>query len=229
MPKVTFGQLESWGSASSQGGTEKDDFLNMKEDGIYQIRTVTEGAPYEFAVHWAQNTEGKARKINCAGRDCLLCKEGNEPQVKYMIAALNRDKNRVQVVEFGKQVYTALKKHAFDPDWGDPRNYDIKIDKDRGRGASATYILTAKPTGMGPLSQEESQKVKEFLTRVNLDRLSAPSTEDEILRKLGRKEMLPATAQGSWGARSATPPAASANAAKAVEPAGVSGDEDFDF
>jgi hypothetical protein len=227
MAKVTFGQLDSWDAASSSGGTDKEDFLNMKDDGIYQLRTVTTGAPFEFAVHWAENVEGKARKINCAGRDCLLCKEGNNAQVKYMIAALNREKGRVQVVEFGKQVYMALKKLAFDPDWGDPRGYDIKIDKDRSRGASATYMVTAKPTGMGPITAEEQVKVKEFLARVNLDRLSAPALEDEILRKLGRKGAQPATAQSPWNSRSSV--SAPKQASPAPTAAEASDDDDFNF
>lgn len=221
MTTQTFGQLGSWDAVSSSG-TDKEDFLNMKDDGVYVVRVITDGPPWQVAQHWANNVEGKVRKVNCVGRDCPLCLEGNEVQVKFLLGVLNRENNRCQVMEFGKQVYSQIKKYNSDLDWGNPQSYDLKIDKSKARGPSATYLITGKPTGIGPITADEQAKVKEFLARINFDKLSAPSTVAEILRKLGRDGGgTPAATGSTWTTKSTV---VAPNKEAAAKP-----DEDFDF
>jgi predicted lipoprotein with Yx(FWY)xxD motif len=199
---------------------DKDDFLNMKDDGKYLLRIVQDG-PCIFAIHWANDVQGKARRVNCALNDCPLCAEGNKAQPKYLIAAINRERGRVQLVEFGKQVYNQIVNLRKDKDWGDPRQYDIKIDKDRSRGISNTYIVTGVPRNMGPMNQEEMLMVKDFLSRVSAEKFAQPSKVEEILRKLGRSDG--GSADSSAAFRSTGASAAGRAAANIAE------DDDFDF
>lgn len=222
MAQPAFGKLDSWlsGGADASGQAfDKDDFLNMKDDGKYLLRIVQDG-PCIFAIHWATDVQGRARRVNCALNDCPLCAEGNKAQPKYMIAAINRERGRVQLVEFGKQVYNQIVNLRKDKDWGDPRQFDIKIDKDRSRGISNTYIVTAVPRNMGPINQEESLMAKDFLSRVNAEKFAQPSKLEEILRKLGRTtgEVVDASAAFK-----------SAGAATVIKTAANIADDDFDF
>jgi hypothetical protein len=227
MTQPAFGKLNSWlpdGGDSSGAPFDKDDFLNMKEDGRYLLRIVQD-APCIFAIHWATDVQGRPRRVNCALNDCPLCLEGNKAQPKFIIAAINRERGRVQLVEFGKQVYSQIVNLRQDKDWGDPRNYDIKIDKDRGRGISHTYIVTAVPRNIGPINQEESLMAKDFLGRVNAEKFAQPSKVAEILRKLGRSEAdapNPAAAFTSVGG-------SGSGSLAAKTAANIAEDDDFDF
>jgi hypothetical protein len=221
MAKQTFGKLDSWAPSNDNGSPfDKDDFLNMKDDGKYLLRIVQD-APCVFGIHWSEDVQGRARKVNCGMDDCVLCSEGNKAQPKYIIAAINRERGRVQVVEFGKQVYNQIVNLRQDRDWGDPTQYDIKIDKDRGRGISNTYIVTAVPRNMGPINQEEKLMVKDFLSRVTVEKFAQPSKPEEILRRLGRVD-----AKG--GDPSASFKGSKAEAAPATKAAVVE-EDDFDF
>jgi len=223
MAQPAFGKLDSWladGTDASGAAFDKDDFLNMKDDGKYLLRIVQDG-PCIFAIHWANDVQGRARRVNCSLNDCPLCAEGNKAQPKYLVAAINRERGRVQLVEFGRQVYNQVVNLRKDKDWGDPRNFDLKIDRDRSRGISNTYIVTAVPRNMGPINQEENLMVKDFLARVNAEKFAQPSRVDEILRKLGRTEGGSVTASTSFKDNGG------AGVVKAA--ANIADDDDFDF
>ena len=226
MAQITFGKLDSWyseGGGGNGAAFDKDDFLNMREDGKYLLRIAQEG-PCIFAIHWGTDVQGRARRVNCAVEGCALCAEANKPQPKYIVAAINRERGRVQLVEFGKQVYNQIVNLRKDKDWGDPRNYDIKIDKDRSRGISNTYIVTAVPRNIGPISPDEALMVKDFLARVKVENFAKQSTNEEILRKLGRSEVAPAQPNANWKTQSEGSPAAATKVA-----ANIAEDDDFDF
>lgn len=222
MTQPAFGKLDSWLPESNSSGSafDKDDFLNMKDDGKYLLRIVQDG-PCIFAIHWANDAQGRPRRVNCSLTDCPLCAEANKAQPKYLIAAINRERGRVQLVEFGKQVYNQIVNLRKDKDWGDPRNYDVKIDKDRSRGISSTYIVTAVPRNMGPINQEEALMVKDFLARVSAEKFAQPAKVEEIMRKLGRSEGHSADATASFKS------GGSVAAVKAA--ATIAEDDDFDF
>lgn len=183
---ATFGEKD-WEEESASGGG-KSDFFNMKDDGQYHMRLV--GKPHEFAAHWVE-AGGSKRKVNCAGKDCVLCKKKVKANVRYLIPIIIRrgpgvgesDQNAVKVTEFGPQVYGHIRSLFKTPDWGNPTGYDIMVDKNKGRGASGTYFVT--PTKRIALSDEEKAEVAEFLGRMDLKELSAPLSNELIIEKLG--------------------------------------------
>jgi hypothetical protein len=224
MAQQAFGKLDSWlpegNSGGGNAGYDKDDFLNMRDDGKYLLRIVQDG-PCIFSIHWAEDVQGKVRRVNCSMDNCPLCAEGNKAQSKYLIAAINRERGRVQLVEFGKQVYNQIVALRKDKDWGDPKNYDIKIDKDRSRGISNTYAVAPVPRNIGPINQEEALMARDFLERVNAEKFAQPYKVEEILRKLGRAEGGSPSAKSTF--KTAGAPAA------AVAAANIAEEDDFDF
>lgn len=181
MAKVTFGE-KSWDEDSAAGGG-KSDFLNMKENGQYVVRIV--GKPYEYAVHWVDADTGKKR-VNCAGKSCFLCKGGLKPSIRYLVSVIHRVKGEgdsFKIAEFGPQVYGHIRALYKTPDWGDPRNYDIRINKDANRPPANMYFVT--PMAPKPLSESEKAQASEFTSGVKLEDISAPLENFHIAEKLG--------------------------------------------
>lgn len=191
MANVAFGQLKSWDDVSTGGG---GDFLNMKDDGDYVLRFLTD-IPYEYGVHWidvGMNGQKSMRKVKCAGNwhddpkdHCILCAKGPnfKPKKTFIANVLNRADGQCYAYEFGPQVFGQLKKCAKNPKWGDIRMYDIRITKDKN-GKPNVYTSVPEPP-IGPLTPEEAELAHDFSTnRMILDKLAAPYTNDEIRNKL---------------------------------------------
>jgi hypothetical protein len=175
---VTFGE-KSWEDEAA--GNSQSDFYNMKDNKQYTVRIV--GKPHEFAAHWVEAPGLGKKKVNCAGKGCVICSKGLKPSVRYFIPIIVRDEKRVAVTEFGPQVYGHIRALFKNSNWGNPMGYDITIDKNTNRGAAGTYFVT--PVAKTDFSAEEKAKVKEFNERIDLRELSAPLTNDAIIEKLG--------------------------------------------
>lgn len=175
---VTFGE-KSWEEEAAGNG--QSDFFNMKDNGQYTVRIV--GKPHEFAAHWVDAPGLGKKKVNCAGKGCVLCQKGIKASVRYLIPVIIRDINSVKVTEFGPQVYGHIRSLFKNKNWGNPMSYDIMIDKNTNRGAAGTYFVT--PVRKSDFTAEEKAMVKEFLDRMDLRELSAPLTNEAIVEKLG--------------------------------------------
>lgn len=193
MSRVTFGKT-SWDNPAP-GASGNDDFLRLQKDGAYTVRIVGD-APFEYATHWTQDAEGNNRRVNCAGRGCVLCEEGMKASIRYLIEVVDVDSGKPKIVEFGPQVYNQIRALRANRHWGDPRGYSIVIDKNKSRGPSGMYMVT--PLSKEPLDDEIKAAVVEFKDRIKevIAKVSEPSTNEEILQKLGRVEA--ADSNESW-------------------------------
>lgn len=179
MATLTFGQLDSWDSEGG-GKTSREDYLNIKTDGITTVRFLTE-PPFKYYAHWV-DTGVKKVKLNCAGPDCVLCKQGNEAIKFYVSIVYNRETNRCQVFEFKKQIFDGLKGLFSDKaDWGSLLDYDVKIDRKLSRKPEV-YKLIPRPKT--PLTKDELATITEFKDRVSLDRHCAPMENAAIEKRL---------------------------------------------
>lgn len=185
--KVNFGKTD-WNT--KKGG---NDFLSLNKDGQYELRIIGD-APFEYAIHWAEDENGNTKKVNCAGRGCVLCADGNKAQVKYLLEVLNQteaspDNGKCQIVEFGTQVFNqiaALKNNKY---WGDPRLYNILVDRLKARGPSDMYQVMAVGQ-KGELDASLAAKAVEFKERIEsvMGKFASPSKNEEILEKLGKNK-----------------------------------------
>lgn len=223
---MTFGQLDSWESEGSGSKTSKEDYLNIKTDGITVVRFLTE-PPFKYHAHWVDLGTRKM-KVNCAGRDCLLCKQGNEAIKFYVSIVLNRETGRCQVFEFKKQIFDGLKGFFTDlPDWGSLLAYDVKIDRKLSRKPEV-YKLIPRPKT--PLTKEELVMIAEFKDRVSLDKHCSPMTNEAIQKRLDGGGQASGGGGGGFGAGQVYVPRN-----VVVEPAvvaattGIEEDPDFSF
>lgn len=220
MATVTFGQT-SWDSPSAGGGNSGDDFLHLNKDGQYNLRIISE-SPYEYAVHWADDVNGNVRRVKCSGPGCILCKEGVKPQVRYLIEVIDLDNDNVpKIVEFGAQVFNQIKALYGSKHWGDPRGYDIEIDRKKSRGPSGMYQVM--PLNKEPLDADTKAAAVAFKDRIKevIGKFAEHSTNDEILEKLGRVEA--SQSASDWASKAQEIPAAEESSG------GDADDEDFDF
>lgn len=182
MAMQTFGET-GWNESS--GGEGSTDFFNMRENKKYRIRII--GNPHKFAIHWVTTSTGK-RRVTCAADGCVLCAKGKDfkASIRYLIPAYVHNEEKPCLIEFGGQVYSAIKALAQSADWGNPREYDIVVDRDTRRPVASIYMIT--PGGAKrPLTAEQKQDCKAFMERVEeqMKTLASPSTNEVITEKLG--------------------------------------------
>lgn len=80
---------------------------------------------------------------------------------KYMEGG--KPTRKVVVFQAGPMVYGLVRDLAENPEWGDPKLYDIEVT--RTEQAGKYYTVAALPKGIGPISADEAKMVKD----ANLD------------------------------------------------------------
>lgn len=71
---------------------------------------------------------------------------------KYAWLVYNHDESKVQIYQGGATIYNALNDLIQDSDWGDPKEYDVKVSRN-GVGKETKYALVASPKSL-PLPEE---------------------------------------------------------------------------
>lgn len=137
--------------ASSSGGEKGESRWAKLVQGENVFRFVSK--IHDMDLHW----EG-TKQCKCAGPGCPLCQKltdkgvKNYPRPYYLALVISRATGKLQILQFCKAIALGIKNLYVDADWGDTRNYDVKII----RGAPKTnplYTVTAKPKT--PLKEEE--------------------------------------------------------------------------
>lgn len=169
------GKLDNWDEADLGGS----DFIGLDE-GSNPIRVIT--SPYQFYIHWSKDATGANRKVRCALDGCPLCQQGERSVARWIIGVINRKSGKPAILEIGPQIFKQLHAFSKNPKWGDPRKYDVDVVR-QPKGSQPLYIVTPEPKE--PISEDEKGLVKEFLARVDFNKISAASTADEVREKMG--------------------------------------------
>ena len=175
MSKKVIGKLDSW----SDGDVGGSDFVNL-EEGSNALRCIT--SPYQFYVVWTTDATGQKRKFKSALKDCPLVQRGEKAQARWYVGVLSRKTGQPGIVEIGPQVFKQIVALSKKPKWGDPRGYDVDIVR-QPKGSQPLYVVSPEPKE--PLSDDEKGMLKEFLSRIDLVKMTEPPTPEEILEKLG--------------------------------------------
>jgi len=175
MGTKVVGKLDSWSDADLGGS----DFLNLDE-GSNPVRVIT--SPYQFYIHWSKDATGANRKIRCALNECPLCEQGERAQARWVLGVVSRKANKPAIIEIGPQIFKQLKLFADDKRWGDPRKYDVDVRR-QPKGSQPLYVVTPYPKEA--LTDEEKGVIKEFLARTDFVKISASSTAEDVMEKMG--------------------------------------------
>ena len=210
MGTKVVGKLDSWEDADLGGS----DYVNLDE-GSNRIRVIT--SPYQFYSHWSVDSAGVNRKVRCALDGCPLCQQGERAVARWVFGVISYKTNKPGILEIGPQIYKQVHAFSKNPRWGDPRKYSMDIVR-QPKGSQPLYIVTPEPKE--PLTDEEKTMAKEFIARVDFNKISAAISPEEIREKLG------------MAAKAKTKPVdndfVDDDAPTPTEPA-ASSDDDFDF
>ena len=96
------------------------DLINIE----YRWRIVTQ--PWQGRAHIA----GDGFRIGCALDKCPLCLQGNVPPRYWLLGVIDRtDNDQYAVFRIGPDQFSSLRSYALDPEYGDPVQYDVDLDK----------------------------------------------------------------------------------------------------
>lgn len=110
----------------------------------------------EIKQHWV---DGKPHKCDYLG--CQLCADEIRVSTQYKGYVIDREANKVKMVYFPKSVAIQINDLALNDAWGDPTQYDIKVNK-QGSGLKTKYSVAPVPTNMGELSQDDIMLIESF-------------------------------------------------------------------
>ena len=132
------------------------DFMTFKQ-GDNAIRIVSDG----FITRKHQfRTGGRFVSMDCVGSNCDQCKAGVDTKIRYVWIILDKDANKVKVLECGRTLghdITILGKRE------DIRTFDLIVTR---RGADKTTTYKVKRGEGGILPPEEKQLVMEYLPKL---------------------------------------------------------------
>lgn len=131
--------------------------------------------------HWIKvGANNTTMKVGCMERkeDCPICSAGVPLLSRHTFLVLDKKDGSVKLYEAPSQVYQAIKAFAIDPDYGDPKQYDIKLIRE-GTGLSTKYQVVANPKKK-PLEEEDMEKIKEAEEGVDWKKLYPQKTATEL-------------------------------------------------
>ncbi len=173
----SFGRVKDRGSVEVKSGG-RNLFLRL-ERGDNDVRLF--GDTFRTWIHWFVDTNGDKRRANCAGDGCPLCRASTKPETdakqRFYNACITRATNSVQILDMGSQIFQGIQALDGDVKWGPVDGYDINIKKGK-KGENPLYKVIANPKE--DLSKVDKALIKASAEIINLDKLTAPSTIDQI-------------------------------------------------
>lgn len=183
--EVGWDDVEVNGSPGSGSGI----FLSMKNPGSYRVRVTSK--PYQYYLHWVDNSAGKRIKVNSALDNCPVTLEtGKAPQVKWMVKILHKNNDGsligVKVLDAGPQIMGQLRALKADPNWGSLTEYDVSIVKGR-KGTNPLYKIN--PIPKSPFTEEEKTALRKSMDSqsdnfIDLNKLTEPWTPEKIKERM---------------------------------------------
>lgn len=178
MSKFQIGEA-SWDeedvSARPIGDRKKLPFLKMENGKSYRIRIVSQ--PYRYYAKWVKLPNGKQAKLNSSlTEDCPLNADGKEASPGWYARVLSYEGTKVvpAVLDFGKQIFKAIKAVQSNPDYGKSlHTYIITISKG-AKGTQPLYTVLPSPPKL--MTDEE----KELAKKMNKEEIDGKPNPDFI-------------------------------------------------
>ncbi len=151
------------GKAQKEAGGGKYISLKNKGDKIV-VRIASE--PVYKNKHWMTGSDGKNTPITCTGDNCVYCGKDVPPKEKvkktpiFAWVVLDRnDANTPKIFKGPFQIAKELEGLDNDPEWGDPRNYDVSVTRTEEPGSGYYKVVPTKNSD--PISDDEKKAIEE--------------------------------------------------------------------
>lgn len=157
-----------WEKVDTGKGTN---FLKLDtEETIVRVGS----GPSEVEVHFEESHTGARKRANCPGAGCPLCRNGSVPYKRVTLKVINREDGQAYLFECGPMIVKDIKKYALNSKYGDPTQYDIKIQK-IGEGKQTKYKVYASPNKSDITASEAA-----LLSELDLEAVIKPTSLEEI-------------------------------------------------
>lgn len=223
---TTFGEV-SWSDDVFPGDgkkntNSKDLFLRLDE-GPNELRLLTK--PFQYFVHKykKEGDAGFGQKVHCSAihGSCPLCATGDKAKPRWLLGVISRKTNTYKILDISFAVFSAIRKYAKNPKFGDPTKYDINVEVDKNGGATGYYSVQALPKE--PLSAADQVIKDKDVDEDDLKRRVTPPTADLVQKRIDKIN------GATNGAAAPATKSASAVTTKAVTPAvSMSDDEELE-
>ena len=138
------------------------------QDGLNRLRIL--GSAIVGWEYWVEDKEGKAKPVRSKEAPNGIpadSREGAKPKHFWAIPVWNYDADAVQILEITQStIQDAIRTLAEDNEWGDPKNYDLKITRS-GKDLETKYQVSPAPAA--PLAEVVAAAWK--ATTLNLEAL----------------------------------------------------------
>jgi len=170
MSDLKTGEVD-WNDVDPTQLMGRGQFLSLKEVGDHRIRIISK--PHQYFARWVPDATGKDVKISCQFKaDCKVCRPrmgDKNPQTRWYCLVIDRSNTdeshpsgKVRILDMGIQIFGSIRSLHQDPDWGDVKKYDVKINRGP-KGSNPLY--TIKPVGQkSGFTDQEKVMAKEVLT-----------------------------------------------------------------
>lgn len=165
---------------------------------IIQVRLVSE--PRYVLQHWVLGSDGKQSPIECKGEECPYCGKDVPQSERIQKTSLwgwiviDREDGGAKMFTGPRTIASQIKdisekldKKTHKPVWGDPRLYDIQIERTEEPGANY-YKVTPIPEGKGEEITVEEKKVVEE-ANINLEEELRGSKKSQNTGNYGASEL----------------------------------------
>lgn len=170
----------SWDQISN---TSSESLFVRLDDQRTQVRVL--GDPVVYARHWTRGHTGENCTVKCpdfgnvARKSCPVCAMGEKPRIRAIFPVIDRRTNSVKLLDIPQTVAAQIKALKNNPDWGDPLQYDITIQKSKIAKRVDYQVLPA--SNRTPLAQNEEVMVRSFFEKVNYQNYALPHTPEEVI------------------------------------------------
>lgn len=187
-----FNAKKKYETTTTEGGGGGDIRRMKLAQGLNVVRIVDDN--FEDAwVHYFKDAEGNNRRTICHGKGkCPLCAKKISATHRFYFNVIDRKaqketgKTEVRLLEIGKMIYEQIRELALDEEYGDPTQYNLKINR-KGEKKSTKYTVRASskkyPLKESEISVIESSTEEGGLYDLNV--FTARQTKSEILEMLG--------------------------------------------
>ena len=170
MPRVDYNQI------AEVGGQMESGFLKLPE-GTTVIRMLSD--VYEMWFHRV-SVKGRWKNIPVE-KDVKF--NGKDPDRQYVAIVLDRADNKVKIFQKGVTIFSKIAVLAADEEYGNPKEYDLKINRKGLTMQDTEYNVVASPR-KSSLTEAEMAAYDSFAEKFNIDDYTRPLSEDEIDQKL---------------------------------------------
>lgn len=109
---------------------------------------------------------------------------GKTPQCTYVAVVIDRTDGQIKIMEKGVSIFQQISTLAGDSDYGDPRNYDIKITRKGTTMQDTKYTVIASPK-QSEITEQEKADYDNFMAKFDLVKYCRPLTDEELFERLG--------------------------------------------